>query len=160
MEEKRSHDNLLITIVGRLSRKQRLAIWMLGDLLAFILGTIVSMIILWDIIKPSNLLLIAYTILSFFVFAIIGNQTKVLGQINRYLNINDLLSIFFLTCVAQLLTSIVIAVSFQWFSVRFTLLSMIIAAVLTLAIRVLWQQLYLGQNKAEKIGRASCRERV
>lgn len=158
MEEKRSHDNLLITIVGRLSRKQRLAIWMLGDLLAFILGTIVSMIILWDIIKPSNLLLIAYTILSFFVFAIIGNQTKVLGQINRYLNINDLLSIFFLTCVAQLLTSIVIAVSFQWFSVRFTLLSMIIAAVLTLAIRVLWQQLYLGQNKAEIMSKPKTRK--
>ncbi|MDT2767641.1 nucleoside-diphosphate sugar epimerase/dehydratase [Globicatella sulfidifaciens] len=151
MEEKRNHDNLLITIVGRLSRNQRLAIWMLGDLFAFILGTIVSMIILWDIIKPSNLLLIAYTILSFAVFAIIGNQTKVLGQINRYLNINDFLSIFFLTCVAQLLTSIVIAVSFQWFSVRFTLLTMIIAGVLCIGIRVLWQQLYLGQNKAEKM---------
>ncbi|NLJ19467.1 hypothetical protein, partial [Globicatella sulfidifaciens] len=149
MEEKRNHDNLLITIVGRLSRNQRLAIWMLGDLLAFILGTIVSMIILWDIIKPSNLLLIAYTILNFLLFAIIGNQTKILGQINRYSNINDLLSIFFLTCVAQLLTSIVIGVSFQWFSVRFTLLTMIMAGVLTLAIRVLWQQLYLGQNKAE-----------
>ncbi|WP_311919722.1 polysaccharide biosynthesis protein [Globicatella sulfidifaciens] len=151
VEEKRNHDNLLITIVGRLSRNQRLAIWMLGDLFAFILGTIVSMIILWDIIKPSNLLLIAYTILSFAVFAIIGNQTKVLGQINRYLNINDFLSIFFLTCVAQLLTSIVIAVSFQWFSVRFTLLTMIIAGVLCIGIRVLWQQLYLGQNKAEKM---------
>ncbi|WIK67614.1 polysaccharide biosynthesis protein [Globicatella sanguinis] len=131
---------------------------MLGDLLAFILGTIVSMIILWDIIKPSNLLLIAYTILSFLLFAIIGNQTKILGQINRYLNINDLLSIFFLTCVAQLLTSIVIAVSYQWFSLRFTLLSMIIAGVLTLAIRVLWQQLYLGQNKAETISKPKTRK--
>lgn len=158
MEEKRNHDNLLITLVGRLSRNQRLAIWMLGDLLAFILGTIVSMIILWDIIKPSNLLLIAYTILSFLLFAIIGNQTKILGQINRYLNINDLLSIFFLTCVAQLLTSIVIAVSYQWFSLRFTLLSMIIAGVLTLAIRVLWQQLYLGQNKAETISKPKTRK--
>lgn len=160
MEEKRNHDNLLITLVGRLSRNQRLAIWMLGDLLAFILGTIVSMIILWDIIKPSNLLLIAYTILNFFVFAIIGNQTKILGQINRYSNINDLLSIFFLTCVAQLLTSIVIAVSFQWFSLRFTLLTMIIAGVLTLAIRVLWQQLYLGQNKAEIMSKPKTRKVV
>lgn len=158
MEEKRNHDNLLITIVGRLSRNQRLAIWMLGDLLAFILGTIVSMIILWNIIKPSNLLLIAYTILSFLLFAIIGNQTKILGQINRYSNINDLLSIFFLTCVAQLLTSIVIAVSFQWFSVRFTLLTMIIAGVTTLAIRVLWQQLYLGQNKAEIMSKPKTRK--
>ena len=158
MEEKRNHDNLLITIVGRLSRNQRLAIWMLGDLLAFILGTIVSMIILWNIIKPSNLLLISYTILSFLLFAIIGHQTKILGQINRYLNINDLLSIFLLTCVAQLLTSIVIAVSFQWFSIRFTLLSMIIVAVLTLAIRVLWQQLYLGQNKAEIISKPKTRK--
>ena len=160
VEEKRNHDNLLITLVGRLSRNQRLAIWMLGDLLAFILGTIVSMIILWDIIKPSNLLLIAYTILNFFVFAIIGNQTKILGQINRYSNINDLLSIFFLTCVAQLLTSIVIAVSFQWFSLRFTLLTMIIAGVLTLAIRVLWQQLYLGQNKAEIMSKPKTRKVV
>ncbi len=158
MEEKRNHDNLLITIVGRLSRNQRLAIWMLGDLLAFILGTIVSMIILWNIIKPSNLLLISYTILSFLLFAIIGHQTKILGQINRYLNINDLLSIFLLTCVAQLLTSIVIAVSFQWFSIRFTLLSMIIVAVLTLAIRVLWQQLYLGQNKAEIMSKPKTRK--
>lgn len=158
MEEKRNHDNLLITIVGRLSRNQRLAIWMLGDLMAFILGTIVSMIILWDIIKPSNLLLISYTILSFLLFAIIGNQTKILGQINRYSNINDLLSIFFLTCVAQLLTSIVIAVSFQWFSIRFTLLTMIIAGVTTLAIRVLWQQLYLGQNKAEIMSKPKTRK--
>ncbi|SJZ81899.1 NDP-sugar epimerase, includes UDP-GlcNAc-inverting 4,6-dehydratase FlaA1 and capsular polysaccharide biosynthesis protein EpsC [Globicatella sulfidifaciens DSM 15739] len=158
MEEKRNHDNLLITIVGRLSRNQRLAIWMLGDLLAFILGTIVSMIILWNIIKPSNLLLISYTILSFLLFAIIGHQTKILGQINRYLNINDLFSIFLLTCVAQLLTSIVIVVSFQWFSIRFTLLSMIIAAVLTLAIRVLWQQLYFGQNKAEIMSKPKTRK--
>lgn len=160
MEEKRNHDNLLITIVGRLSRNQRLAIWMLGDLLAFILGTIVSIIILWDIIKPSNLLLIAYTILSFLLFAIIGNLSKILGQINRYLNINDLLSIFLLTCAAQLLTSIVIAVSFQWFSIRFTLLTMIIAGVLTLAIRVLWQQLYLGQNKAEIMSKPKTRKVV
>lgn len=158
MEEKRNNDNLLITLVGRLSRNQRLAIWMLGDLFAFILGTIVSMIILWDIIKPSNLLLIAYTILSFLLFAIIGHQTKVLGQINRYLNINDLLSIFFLTCMAQLLSSIVIAVGFQWFSIRFTLLTMIIAGVLTLAIRVLWQQLYLGQNKNEIISNPKTRK--
>lgn len=149
MEEKRNHDNLLITIVGRLSRNQRLAIWMLGDLLAFFLGTIVSMIILWDIIKPSNLLLISYTLLSFLLFAIIGHKTKILGQINRYLNINDLLSIFVLNCVAQLLSSLVILISFQWFSVRFLLLTMIISGVLSLAIRVLWQQLYLGQNKAE-----------
>ena len=160
MEEKHNDGNLLITLVGRLSRNQRLAIWMLGDLFAFTLGTIVSMIILWDIIKPSNLLLIAYTILSFLLFAIIGNQTKILGQINRYLNINDLLSIFLLTCVAQLLTSIVIAVSFQWFSIRFTLLSMMIAGVLTLAIRVLWQQLYLGQNKAELVSKPKTRKIV
>ncbi|MHA3225975.1 polysaccharide biosynthesis protein [Globicatella sulfidifaciens] len=131
---------------------------MLGDLLAFILGTIVSIIILWNIIKPSNLLLISYTILSFLLFAIIGHQTKILGQINRYLNINDLLSIFFLTCVAQLLTSIVIAVSFQWFSIRFTLLSMIISGVLCIGIRVLWQQLYMGQNKAEIMSKSKTRK--
>lgn len=160
MEEKRNNDNLLITLVGRLSRNQRLAIWMLGDLFAFILGTIVSIIILWDIIKPSNLLLITYTILSFFVFAVIGYQTKILGRINRYLNINDLLSIFLLTCVGQLSTSIVIAVSFQWFSIRFTLLSMIISGVLTLAIRVLWQQLYLGQNKNEIMSKPKTRKVV
>lgn len=158
MEEKRNNDNLVITLVGRLSRNQRLAIWMLGDLFAFILGTIFSMTILWNIIEPSNLLLISYTMLSFFLYAIIGNQTKILGQINRYSNINDLLSIFFLACVAQLLTSIVIAVSFQWFSIRFTLLTMIIAGVLCIGIRVLWQQLYLGQNKAEIISNPKTRK--
>ncbi|MGX7099273.1 polysaccharide biosynthesis protein [Globicatella sanguinis] len=133
---------------------------MLGDLLAFVLGTIFSMVILWDIIKPSNLLLISYTLLSFLLFSIIGHKSRILGQINRYLNINDLLSIFFLTCVAQILTSIVVAIIFQWLSVRFLLLSMIISGVLALAIRVLWQQLYLGQNKAEIMSKPKTRKVV
>ncbi|MBD3949587.1 polysaccharide biosynthesis protein [Tuanshanicoccus lijuaniae] len=140
-------ESLLLSMVGRLSKKQRTFIWLLGDLLALAMGTIFSFVILWQIIRPSTILLFYFTIICFVLYAIIGNKLNVLGHINRYLNISDLLRLFFLSCAAHLISALIISLFFKWLSVRFTFLSMIISGFIILALRVLWQHLYLEHTK-------------
>lgn len=91
-----------------------------------------------DVISPL------YVIgLSFVLFILLSEMTQTRRHIARYGGVALLVKLFVIAIVSQVLGNILFYLISGWFSIRFFASVTPIIAVFTIAMRVLWQQLYV-----------------
>lgn len=130
----------LIELIELLSHRQRQTLWIALDFFVYVLVWCLRVLVIptGDIISPLYVISI-----SFVLFIILSERTQARKHIARYGGVALLIKLFVISVVSQVLGHSVFYLISGWFSVRFFVSVTPIIAVFTVALRVLWQQLYI-----------------
>ncbi len=136
----------LVDFVTSWTNKQRLFVWRALDILAIMVASIVSFIILYDIITVTPIQWGIFTLLSASIYFIVLHLFKVDQRISRYSSLYDFINVFFSQLVSNLVSGFILSLLMDAFSLRFVVITALFAAVFSTAYRILWRGVYTSRS--------------
>lgn len=135
----------VVEVVESLNKSQKRASWLVADLVVFSLSSVASYLMFYDVIISGSRMYLIYTLLAYIMYLILSHTLRLDTRINRYSGITDLIALFGVVIISSFLSEFLTLVIFTDFSFRFTVLAALLSAVFVIALRTLWQNIYLNR---------------
>lgn len=137
----------IVEYVQKLNKAQKRLIWMFTDLSIYILAGLLSYLFFLTLIDVPFLNYVVYTTSSFIVYLVLSHVFQVSTRINRYSGLIDIILLFIISMLSGAIGGLLCTIALDVFSFRYTVLSMIVAALGVVGIRTIWQMIYLSKYR-------------
>lgn len=131
-----------VTFVTSLTKMSRVMIWRTLDLIALMLGSIISYVIFTDIIVMNNVHWALFILLTTITYNLVSHKLKLANRIARYHNMSDFIVLFVVQSVSIVLTGLLMSLILTNFSFRFVVVTALFSAIITAFYRIAWRGIY------------------
>ncbi|XJS11001.1 polysaccharide biosynthesis protein [Aerococcaceae bacterium WGS1372] len=145
--------------IGERNNFQKSVIWLIADFLSFVMGSTVSYIFFSGVIDPRMEGYLIFTFVAFIIYVVISRSFRLNMRINRYSGMRDLSSLFLAFILSGSLSGLITLFVDYFIAFRYMILSGILAGIVAIGLRVLWQNIYLLRDR-RKFGSGEERRQV
>ena len=131
-----------VTFVTSLTKMSRVMMWRTLDLIALMLGSIISYVIFTDIIVMNNVHWALFILLTTITYNLVSHKLKLANRIARYHNMSDFIVLFVVQSVSIVLTGLLMSLILTNFSFRFVVVTALFSAIITAFYRIAWRGIY------------------
>ncbi|MBA5730046.1 polysaccharide biosynthesis protein [Aerococcaceae bacterium INB8] len=129
---------------------QKTIVWLLADFICLCIGSASAYIFYWNMISPRLKGYFLFTIVAFVIYIIVSRVFKLNMRINRYSGIRDLFSLFMAFVLSGSLSGLITIFFDFMIALRFMVLAGIVAGIIGIGLRVLWQNIYLLKDQSRR----------
>ncbi len=141
----------IVHFVTSLTKTQRLYAWRGIDAVALIVASLLSGLILYDIITLSLIQWISFIILGALIYYLIANAFNVDKRVFRYSGLTDFTNIFLSFFVGVTIAGFILAFVLRPFPLRYVVITALFAAFFATSLRILWRSIYVSRSISKGI---------
>ncbi|MBG9981846.1 polysaccharide biosynthesis protein [Aerococcaceae bacterium DSM 111020] len=141
----------IVNFVKSLTQTQRLYAWRFIDMVALIIASGLSSLILYDIITLSLIQWIAFIILGALAYFIIAHIFNVDKRVFRYSGLSDFINIFFSFFFGVTIAGFILSFILRPFPLRFVVISALFAGIFAMSLRIIWRSIYISRSGSKGV---------
>lgn len=134
-----------VNTIESLSIRQKRNTWRLIDAGFILLACLIAYFIFYGVVRLSQQGYAFFYIGSLVLYFILARFLRIGKRITRYVSLTDIIILLFITFVSVMGSGVLTLLVFSTLSIRYTILSAFLSAIMVSGIRLLWQLIY--QNR-------------
>lgn len=138
--------------IEKMNNYQKTLAWLGIDFVCFCLGSASAYFFYSGMIDPRIEGYFIFTMIAFIIYVLVSHVFRLNMRINRYSGMRDLLSLFLAFILSGSLSGLITIFFDFMIALRYMILSGILAGIMGIGFRVLWQNIYLLRDRRDEYG--------